>query len=123
LQDFRDLKVWQKAHALTLAIYTTTREFPKEEVYGLTGQMRRAAASIAANLAEGCCRSGDTEFARFAQIAMGSASELKYYPLLAQDLHLIDSPAYTRLFDEVNEVQRMLASLIGVLKQESPKKR
>src|SRR5713226_5621353 len=89
MRDFRELKVWEKAHGLTLAVYTATARFPKEELYGLTTQIRRSCASIPANLAEGCCRSGDVEFARFLQIAMGSASELEYHVLLAHDLKIL----------------------------------
>ncbi len=76
MRNFKELKVWQKSHQLTLAIYKATGKFPKEEIYGLTSQVRRASASIAANIAEGCGRSGEAELGRFLQIAMGSASEL-----------------------------------------------
>jgi four helix bundle protein len=79
MEDFKDLKVWAKAHQLTLAIYRRTRVFPKEEMYGLTSQLRRAAASIGANIAEGCGRRLDGEMKRFLQIARGSASELEYH--------------------------------------------
>ena len=116
MQDFRDLKVWQKAHQLTLATYRATARFPADELYGMTSQMRRAAASIPANIAEGCCRSGDVEFARFLQIAMGSASELDYHCLLARDLELSGSETCNQLAGNVGEVKRMLASLIRKLK-------
>ena len=76
MQNFRNLKVWEKAHALTLAIYRSSKTFPRDEIYGLTSQMRRASVSIGANIAEGTCRKGDVEFARFLQMAAGSASEL-----------------------------------------------
>src|SRR5450631_26474 len=75
MQDFRNLKVWEKAHALTLDIYKASKSFPREEMYGMTSQMRRASVSIGANIAEGACRRGDVDFARFLQIAVGSASE------------------------------------------------
>lgn len=71
MQDFHNLRVWQKSHHLTLEIYSRTKAFPREEVYGLTSQMRRAAASVGTNIAEGCCRAGKAEMARFLQIAMG----------------------------------------------------
>lgn len=77
VKDFRELKVWQKAPELTLAVYQLTATFPREELYGLTTQLRRSSSSISANLAEGCGRNGDAEFARFCSIAMGSASELE----------------------------------------------
>lgn len=87
MKDFKDLKVWQKAHVLTLTLYRLTRIFPREELYGLTSQIRRCSASIAANIAEGCGRKGNAELHRFLQIAAGSASELDYHLLLARDLH------------------------------------
>jgi four helix bundle protein len=86
MRKFEDLVIWKKAHALTLALYVITRAFPKDELYGEVSQTRRAAASIGANLAEGCGRRGEGDFARFVQIAMGSASELSYHLLLAKDL-------------------------------------
>ena len=82
MKDFRELKVWRKAHELTLAVYQITASFPREELSGLTAQLRRASSSIAANLAEGCGRNGDAELARFCSMAMGSASELEYHVLL-----------------------------------------
>ncbi len=97
MKDFRDLKVWQKAHQLTLAVYRITASFPREELYGLTSQLRRSCSSISANLAEGCGRNGDAELARFCSIAMGSASELDYRLLLARDLKLIKSKDYAEL--------------------------
>jgi four helix bundle protein len=101
---------------LTLAVYTATSGFPRDELYGLTSQMRRCAASIPANIAEGCCTSGDTEFARYLQIAMASSSELEYHLLLARDLELLPVPSYDHLAGEVSEVKRMLATLIQRLR-------
>jgi four helix bundle protein len=86
VKDFRDLKVGQKAHPLTLAVYRITASFPREELYGLTSQLRGSSSSISAHRAEGCGRNGDAELARFGSIAMGSASELDYRLLLARDL-------------------------------------
>ncbi len=117
MRDFRTLKVWEKAHQLTLAVYRATVAFPTQEQYGLTGQMRRASASIPANIAEGCGRDGDAELARFLQIAMGSASELEYHCLLARDLNLLSATDYDRLNNDVIEVKRMLASFIQTLKR------
>lgn len=111
MRDFKDLVVWEKAHALTLELYQATRAFPKEELYGITSQMRRAAASIGANLAEGCGRRTDGEFGRFLLIAMGSASELTYHLLLARDLKLLKEIDYVRLDGQLAEVRRMLTSL------------
>jgi four helix bundle protein len=75
VQSFRGLRVWEKAHKLTLDVYTSSKAFPREEMYGLTSQMRRASASIGMNIAEGCCRKGNVEMARFLQIAMGSGRQ------------------------------------------------
>ena len=115
VKGFRDLKVWEKAHRLTLQVYKATASFPKEEMYGLTSQIRRAAASIPANIAEGCGRSSNAELGRFLQIAMGSASELEYHLLLARDLLLVVEEDYGQLNLEVTEVKRMLASFIQKL--------
>jgi four helix bundle protein len=116
LKSFRDLKVWQKAHELALAVYNSTRSFPKDELYGLTSQMRRAASSIPANIAEGCGREGDAEFGRYLQISMGSASELEYHLLLARDLDYVEGSTYEELAEHVTEVKRMLASLLRKVK-------
>jgi four helix bundle protein len=115
VKDFHELKVWQKAHELTLAVYRATAPFPREELYGLTSQLRRASASIAANLAEGCGRSGDAEFARFCSIAMGSASEVEYHLLLARDLKLFKPGDYEDLAPRATEVKRMLTALLQKL--------
>ena len=101
---------------MTLDIYRTTTGFPKEELYGLTSQMRRSSASIGANIAEGCCRSSDKDFGRFLQISFGSAGELEYHLLLAHDLSLLKAVDYQRLLDQATEVKRMLASLLQKLR-------
>ena len=119
MKDFRELKVWQKAHELTLAVYRVTATFPREEQYGLTSQIRRACSSIAANLAEGCGRNGDAEFARYCSIAMGSASELEYHLLLSKDLKLLAPETYEQLTECTTEVKRMLTGLQAKLKAES----
>ena|SRR5690242_15922197 len=117
--DFHDLKVWQKAHELTLQIYRTTADFPPTERYGLTPQLRRACASIAANLAEGCGRNGTAELARFSSIALGSANEVAYYLLLSKDLNLIPNPDYEALNHRITQIKRMLAALIHTLRTDS----
>jgi four helix bundle protein len=119
VQNFRNLKVWERAHVLTLDVYESSKSFPRDEIYGLTSQMRRASASIGANIAEGSCRRGDVDFARFLQIATGSASELEYHLLLARDLKLLQTQDYERLSGEAVEVKRMLASLMQKLRAES----
>ena len=118
MRHFRELKVWQKSHQLVLAIYKNTAGFPHAERFGITSQTRRAAASIPANIAEGCGRSGDAELSRFLQIAMGSASELEYHLLLAHDLGFLGESAYESLESQVIEVKRMLAGFIKKLKAE-----
>jgi len=112
MRDFRQLKVWQKAHALTLGIYRATAAFPREEVYGITSQMRRYSASMGANIAEGCGRTGNGDFHRFLNVAVASAAESEYFLLLARDLALIPVKSYGTLQEDVLEVQRMLASLL-----------
>jgi four helix bundle protein len=116
LQDFRKLKVWEKSHQLTLALYRTTARFPREELYGLTSQIRRASASIPANLSEACGSGGKAEFAHYLRVAMGSASELEYHLILAHDLKLLEDAEYRKLEAEIVEVKRMLASFIAKLK-------
>ena len=115
MRDFRELKVWEKAHLLALAVYKATAALPEREAYGLTSQMRRCAVSIPANIAEGCGRRGDAELARFLSIAMGSATELEYHLLLARDLGLIAAPPSTELSAHVVEVKRMLAGFLQKL--------
>ena len=117
MQNFRTLKVWAKAHGVTLAAYSATRTFPKSEQYGLTAQIRRSASSVCANIAEGCGRSGRLDFARFLEIAFGSASELEYHLILAVDLRLLERRDYASLDRAVVEVKRMLAGLIRTLRR------
>lgn len=112
MQDFTKLDVWQRAHSMTLDLYRKTKLFPREETYGLTNQIRRAASSIGADIAEGCGREGEAELGRFLQIALGSASELQYHLLLARDLAYVPSGDYERLAAEVTGVKKMLTSLV-----------
>lgn len=111
MQSFQDLRVWQKAHVLTLDLYKSSRSFPRDELYGLTSQIRRSAASIGANIAEGCCRQSDGEMARLLKIAMGSASELEYHLMLAHDLEMLTGTDFKRVSSQTIEIKRMLASL------------
>lgn len=116
MRDFKTLVVWQKAHQLTLSVYAATQHFPKDELYSLTNQMRRASASVPTNIAEGCGREGDIELKRFLQIAMGSASELEYQLILARDLNYLNIERYNNLNDDLLEVKRMLNAFIQKLK-------
>ena len=118
MRAFRELLVWQKAHALTLAIYKVTRDFPRDERYGLTAQLRRAAASVPANLAEGCGRRTAADFGRFVHIALGSASELEYHLVLAADLDFVTPDQHARLDGCATEVKRMLTGLAKKLTTE-----
>jgi four helix bundle protein len=112
MKDFRTLAVWQKSHELALLIYKETRSFPKEELFGLTSQIRRAATSVSANIAEGCGRATDADFSRFLQIAFGSISELDCHILLARDLGLMNEESYESIYTRILEIRRMLSSLI-----------
>jgi len=114
-RDFRKLTVWSKSHELTLLIYKHTKSFPKEEMYGLTSQMRRSASSVPTNIAEGCGRGGQVELARFMNIARGSASELSYQLFLASALQYIDDSVMTDLADRCEEVKRMIWSYASKL--------
>ena len=112
MKDFRRLEVWEKSHQMVLAVYRATVCFPKAEEFGLKSQLRRCAASIPANIAEGCGRNTDGDFSRFLQIAMGSATELDYHLLLAKDLKFLSPTDYDRLASDVHRVKSMLASLL-----------
>jgi four helix bundle protein len=116
MKDFRELKVWEKSHALVLGIYRATAAFPREELFGLTAQIRRSAVSVPSNIAEGCGRGGDPELCRFMQIAMGSASEVEYQLLLARELAYLLPEDFERLDHDVREVKRMLTSFIQKLR-------
>jgi len=115
MKDFRSLKVWQRGHELALSIYKVTLSFPREEIYGLVSQLRRAASSVPANIAEGCGCNGNREFARFLGIALRSASETEYHLLLARDLAYLDRKTYEQLNNQITEVKRMLTGFIQKL--------
>lgn len=119
MRDFHQLSVWQKSHQFTLDVYTLTRAYPKDELFGLTSQIRRSSSSIATNIAEGCGRGSDADFGRFLQMAMGSASESEYQILLSFDLNYIDENQYKQMNAKVTEIKRMLSSLISKTKADS----
>jgi four helix bundle protein len=119
VRSFKDLKVWKKGHELTLWIYRVTKSFPKDEMYGMTSQLRRAAASIPANIAEGCVRGSSAEFRHFLQVALGSASELEYHILLSHELGYLDKSQYESLENNATELKRMLTSFIQKLTADS----
>jgi len=121
LKDFKELRVWLKAHELAILVYKLTRAFPRDEVYGLTSQVRRSAASIGANIAEGCGRHSDGEMTRFLQIARGSASETEYHLLLAKDLGFLQEADFQVAEQAVVVVQRMLTALVQRVQPQSRK--
>lgn len=120
MKDFRELKVWTKAHELTLLFYQMTSDFPRHELFGLTAQIRRCASSIPANIAEGCGRLGNSEFHRFLQMACGSSNELEYHLLLAKDLGYMKEINYQAAQPKLLELKRMLVSLTRKVGSERP---
>lgn len=112
MRNYNELKVWQKAHQMVLHIYETTKFLPKEELYGLTSQLRRAAVSIPANLAEGCGKNSKPDTVNFFQIALGSLHETEYYILLIKDLSYIRTEKYLDFDGNIKEVKAMLVALI-----------
>jgi four helix bundle protein len=116
MTDFNKLKIWEKSHQLTLEIYKITYNFPKEELFGLTSQIRRSSFSIPANIAEGCGRSSDVDFSRFLYISMGSANETEYLIMLCTDLEYIELDKSQELLLKIQEIKKMLSSFINTLK-------
>lgn len=113
MQNYKDLKVWTKAHAFTLSVYEISKTFPKDELYSLTNQLRRAASSVPANIAEGCGKNTQSDFARFLNVALGSANEAEYFLLLSKDLKYLPENKFPELEDNINETKAMLISLIN----------
>ena len=118
MQRFTELKVWQRAHALALAVYRATAGFPEHERFGVTAQLRRAAVSVAANVVEGSKRQGNQDYARFLNIAEGSLAEVEYLLLLARDLGYLAPDAADTLATPVAELARMLHALRGKAERE-----
>jgi len=118
MQNYRALKVWEKAHFFTLSIYKITLNFPKTEIYALTDQMRRSASSIPTNIAEGCGRNSKLELANFLNIALGSSNEIDYQILLSKDLQYISQEQYNILEKEIGEIKAMLISFISKLRND-----
>ena len=110
MRNFRNYEVWHKSHEFALEIFKNTKDFPKDEVYGLRSQIRRAAYSIPTNIAEGCGRNGDKQFARFIDIAFASASESEYLLILTNDLNYIPDDEYVKLIKKVFEIKKMLGT-------------
>jgi four helix bundle protein len=118
MRNYRDLQVWDKAHSLTLELYRVSRQFPRDEIYGITGQLRRASVSIGANLAEGCGRRTSNELARFVRIALGSASELDYHLLLSRDLGFMTGDDFASASARLTEVRKMLTSFLQSVEEQ-----
>ena len=115
MRDFHNYKVWQRGHQFALDVYKQTKKFPKDELFGMTSQLRRASTSIPINIAEGCGRRSDAEFAYFLNIAAGSASEVEEELLLSFDLEFLDIKTYQQFDKEVKEIKAMLGKLIETL--------
>ena len=121
MQNYKELKVWAKAHEFTLKVYEVTKQFPREEIYGMTSQLRRAASSIPANIAEGCGKFTSQDFARYLNIVLGSANESEYFILLSKDLKFISLDDYTIINQIINEIKAMLISLISKVRLNNDK--
>jgi four helix bundle protein len=117
MQNYKDLKIWYKAHEFTVKIYEVTKQFPREEIYGVTSQMRRPASSIPANIAEGCGKFTQLDLARFLNIALGSANESEYFVLLTKDLSYLSLENFEILNKIINEIKAMLITLVKKVRQ------
>lgn len=115
MRDFHNLQIWKRSHELTKHIYFATKSFPKEELFGLTSQIRRAVSSIPTNIAEGCGRGSNADFARFLQISVGSASEVEYQLLLTHELGYMNIDNYQEFSQEVVEIRKMIIKLMKSL--------
>jgi len=120
MQNFKELKVWEKAHQLTLSIYKTSAKFPKEEIFSLTNQLRRTLASIPANIAEGCGKNSQADLANFLNISLGSANETDYFLILSRDLDYLTEEQFTILSNSINEVKEMLINLVSRVRAPKP---
>lgn len=119
MRDFHNILAWQKADDLAVIIYEATRSFPKEEVYALTSQIRRAAYSVAANIAEGASRSSQKDYLHFLFIARGSLAETAYFLHLSRRLGYLRDELHCRLGEQADEASRVLTGLIGAVEKEA----
>nr|WP_325289140.1 four helix bundle protein [uncultured Bacteroides sp.] len=115
IKTHKDLLVWKKGIDLVEQIYKFTKQFPKEELYGITNQMRRCAVSISANIAEGSGRKNKAEFIQFLHIALGSASELETHLIISQRLGFLSINSYDEIMNALNEIIKMICGLINSL--------
>ncbi len=116
MRDFKKYDIWKLSHQLVLEIYQLTKSFPKEEIYGIVSQIRRASISIPNNISEGCGRDSDAEFNRFLTIALGSATEVEYLLLLSKDLDFISKNTFEKLNNSINLIKRKTYTLKQKLK-------
>lgn len=116
MQDYKKLKVWELSHEITLMVYQKSSTFPKEEMFGLTSQIRRASSSIPTNIAEGCGRYSSKELSHFLNISLGSANETSYLLFLAKDLNYITAEDFEILENKIEQIKAMLINLIGKIK-------
>ena len=119
MQNYKDLKVWEKAHQFVFSVYADSKTFPREEIYSLTNQLRRASSSIPANIAEGCGKYSQIDFAKYLNIALGSANESEYFILLSKDLGYLAIDRYESLTSLINEIKAMLIALISKVRVNS----
>ena len=115
MKDYRKIKVWDKSHILVKDLYYATSKYPKEELFGITSQLRRAGSSIPTNIAEGCGRGSDADFRRFLQIAFGSANEVEYLIFLSYELSYLQRNQFIELDNKIKEVKRMLSGMIKTI--------
>lgn len=118
MRDFKKYEIWQLSHAFTLRIYSSTSLFPKDEMYGITSQIRRASSSIPTNISKGCGRNSDKEFNQYLNIALGSASETEYLIILSRDLNYIDTETFEILEKEINTIKSKIYKLKQILIQQ-----
>ena len=118
MRDFKKYEIWQLSHAFRLKIYSSTSLFPKDEMYGITSQIRRASSSIPTNISEGCGRNSDKEFNQYLNIALGSASETEYLIILSRDLNYIDRETFEILEKEINTIKSKIYKLKQILIQQ-----
>ena len=115
MKDYRNLKVWSKAHILAKDLYLATSRFPRDELFGMTSQLRRAGTSIPTNIVEGCGRESDADFRRFLQIAFGSSNEVEYLIFLSYELNYIQKSNFIELNNKIIEVKKMLSGMIKTI--------
>lgn len=123
MRDYKKYDIWKLSHLLTLEVYKITESFPKEEIFGLTSQIRRASSSIGINIVEGCGRGSDEDFKRFLRNASGSAFEVEYILLLSKDLNYISEEKFLELSPKAEELKIKISKLILKIEEDINKKK